>query len=194
VEGVRTLLQAALACAVTLTLGLGAPAKAAPTGLPSYDQMRASLLTAADLPEQMKPDESGEGAGDSDFAVWDRCTDDIVSSGDVRHVYAGYTTGKPDENVAMFLGGPGAEAAQGVVAALLDELKRCSGPEGVALAAREHPRFGDASVFVEDRLVVIAQGDVLMYFSSRLDRATFLKLARAQAKKLANHFPSKPVR
>ncbi|WP_146246252.1 hypothetical protein [Actinoplanes xinjiangensis] len=188
----RTILRSVLTGVLAVACGLSAPAAASSIDGPSFKQLREALLTAEELPGGMRlvGDDQARG-GDSDFAAWDRCDNESSKAADnVRMISVGYRKG--DRHVGMFLGAPGAEEALAIVAAKLDGARRCpsTDPEDLPVTQWVHPRLGDASL-VFGHTAIIAQGDVLLYFSTRgIDDAGFAALAEASARKLAKHFPS----
>ncbi|WP_433794923.1 hypothetical protein [Actinoplanes sp. CA-252034] len=195
----RNIIGAVLAGTVAAIVVLTAPAVASP----SFEQMRKALLTAGELPAGLKLiEDRQETTGDNDFAAWDRCDHETARrADDVRMISMDYATDTAGgARVSLFLGAPGAEEAQSIVSSLVDAARRC--PEEILGTVADpspvtqwvHPRLGDTSL-VFGHGAVIAQGDVLLYFSTDgLDDAGFTTLVEAAARKLAKHFPSATVR
>ncbi|MEU8656428.1 hypothetical protein [Actinoplanes philippinensis] len=188
----RNILGAVLAGTVAAVVGLSAPAEASP----SFEQLRASLLTAEELPAGLElTGDRQDTTGDNDFSAWDRCDHDSATrADDVPAISLRYEGG--DKRVSLFLGAPGAEEAQAIVSSLVDAAQQCPEEEWGTLADSLpvtqwlHPRLGDASL-VFGHAAAIAQGDVLLYFATDgLDEAGFTTLVKAAARKLAEHFPS----
>ncbi|MEV4282281.1 hypothetical protein [Actinoplanes xinjiangensis] len=207
----RILLRAALTCAFTMIVGLAAPALAAPAlaapavpaSLPTAEQLRAALLTAAELPGGLSLKDSDSGRiRDSDFAVGDRCADDWPQQEtEVAFAVAGFVgdTRQKDVFVGMFLGATGAANGPTIVSQIAAETDGCPGTEatGRQFVRWPLPALGDASlgVITRDlpsrrlRAAVIAQGDVLGYLvTSGLGEREAIALARTWAAKLALHF------